>query len=144
MPPKRPRPTMSAASGRSSLALTREGDWEDVVRAVHSLPDNAREWGMDKAVAWGRTQLRSLVDLVALSEPRTKEEAKAIRRVHMYLTVGILRSMSRDTPASLAIRTEFLEAIENVLLAPTYKLVFSRSGADSGEEPYEPILGEDA
>lgn len=120
----------SAASGRPALALLRDSDWTDLVRAVSSLPEKRSKWGMDMTVAWANTELRSLVDLLALSIPRTTANAIAVHRVHMALGEAFVRVMSRSDRAGLQARSAFLSAVERNLLAGTYRAVFAKSSAD--------------
>lgn len=131
----------SAASGRPALALTRDVDFEDVVRAVNSLPTMADEQGIEMAVAWGMTELSSVIDLLYLADARTADAAKASHRVHIPLTEGFLRVMARDDRAGFLMRRDFLQAIERNLLSPTMRAVFARSVADT-RTPYVPLTGE--
>lgn len=128
-------------SGRPALGLLRENDWEDVVRAVNSLPSMAETQGMDVAVAWGMTELRSVIDLLHLADPRTPEEAKAAPRIHILLTEGFLRVMARPDRAGFNLRRDFLAAVERELLSPTMRTVFTRTTSDT-RQPYIPTLGE--
>lgn len=131
----------SAASGRPAMALTRDSDWEDLVRAVNSLPKMAESEGIDTAIAWGMTELRSILDLLGLGEPRTAEDAKAAHRLHIALTEGFLRVMARSDRAGFLLRRDFLAAAERQHLAPTLRAVFNRTTADT-RSPYVPITGE--
>lgn len=131
----------SAASGRPAMAMTRDVDWEDIVRAVNSLPAMAEEHGIEVAVAWGMTELRSLLDLLNLTVPRTPEEAKTAQRVHMILTEGFLRVMCRTDMAGFRMRRDFLTAVAHHYLGPTLLTVFNRTTADT-RSPYIPITGE--
>ena len=122
----------SAASGRPALAATRDADFEDVVRAVNSLPTMAEEQGMDTTVAWAQTELRSLLGLLDLSDPRTPERAKAVHRVlGVSLSEGFVRVMARDDRAGFLMRRDFLAVVEFYLLGPTLKTVFARTTADT-------------
>lgn len=135
-------PTDSAASGRPALAATRDDDWEALVQATHSLPKKVKEWGLPTTLSWARTELKSLVGLVGLAagRPRTADLAEAERNVRLYLTDGVLLVMVRNDDAGLSMRTEFLEAVEGVLLEPTLQAVFERS-APFMERPYKPTIG---
>lgn len=123
------------------MAMTRDVDWEDVVRAVNSLPTMAEEQGLDVAVAWGATELRSVLDLLHLGDPKTPEDAKAAHRVHIALTEGFLRVMARDDRAGFKMRADFLAAVERQFLAPTLRTVFNRTTADT-RQGYTPLLSE--
>ena len=131
----------SAASGRPALAMLRDQDFEDAVRAVHSLPKMAAESGIDVAVAWGMTELRSLIDLLHLGDPKTPEDAKAAHRIHIALTEGFLRVACREDRAGFLFRRDLIAAIERQLLAPTMRAVFNRTTADT-RSPYIPLIGE--
>jgi hypothetical protein len=132
---------MSAASGRPALALTRDTDWEDVVRAVHSLPMLAEHEGLEVAVAWCDTELRSVVDLLSLAQSRTAANAKAVHRIHMALSEGPARVMCRSDRAGFNCRVAFLRAVERWMLGPTLREVFARTAADA-RSAYQPIVGE--
>lgn len=132
----------SNPSGRPALGIVREHDWEDVVRAVESLPKLAEEQGIAVAVKWGMTELRSLLGLLDLADPRTPERAKEIHRaVGISLGEGFLRVMARDDMAGFLMRRDFLAAIEYHLYAPTVKAVFTRTTADTRSQ-YFPMTGE--
>jgi hypothetical protein len=133
----------TSASGRPALAETRDVDWERLVRHTHSLPFKRDQWGTERAVAWGRTQLRSLLALLGLDEdaPTTPERRQAIRGVRLYLTEGPLEVMMRRDYIGLRVRTDFLESAEALFLEPTLRAVFRRTPAPS-QRPYEPKMGE--
>lgn len=131
----------SAAAGRPALALSRDTDWEDVMRGVSSLPEMARAEGIETAIAWAMTELRSLMDLLYLAEPKTPEDAKAAHRVHAVLSEGFVRVLCRDDRAGFLMRRDFLAAIERQLFSPTVREVFRRTTADT-RSPYIPITGE--
>lgn len=128
-------------AGRPALGLLRENDWEDVMRAVHSLPVMAETKGIEVAVAWGMTELRSLLDLLYLADPKTPEDAKASHRVHIALTEGFLRVMVRSDRAGYLMRRDFLAAVERQFFSPTARTVFNRTTADT-RSPYIPLTGE--
>jgi hypothetical protein len=130
----------SAASGRPSLGLTRDADWEKVVRAVNALPAMAEKRGVDVTVAWAQTELRSLIDLLALAPPRTPASALAQHRVHLLLGEGFVRVYARPDRAGLAARRDLLSAIEREMLHPTFRAVFGRS-SEPDRRPYVPVLG---
>jgi hypothetical protein len=113
-----------------------------VVRHTHSLPFKAERWGPRRAISWGRTQLRSLVGLVNLAEPpKDARRRAAVEAVAGYLTTGPLLVMCRNDRIGLALRTEFLEAVEVLMLEPTLRTVFVRSPPNS-KSPYEPKTDE--
>lgn len=129
----------TAASGRPALALTRDTDWEDVVRTVNALPLIAQERGRLVATAFARTEIRSLVDIVALAEPRTRSQAHGLHRLHILLSEPFARVMARDDVAGFVQRSLFLEAVERFALAPTFRRVFERSAPEL-ESGYTPQL----
>jgi len=131
----------SAASGRPALAMLRDIDFEDCVRAVNSLPTMAEEQGLDVAIAWAGTELRSVIDLLHLADAKTPEDAKAAHRIHIALTEGFVRVMCRDDRAGFKMRADFLAAVERQLLASTMRAVFNRTPQDT-RSPYMPLTGE--
>ena len=131
----------SAASGRPALAMLRDIDFEDCVRAVNSLPGMAVEEGIDVAVAWAMTELGSLLDLLNLADPRTPEAAKASHRVYGVLSEGFVRVMARPDRAGFLMRRDFLAAARSQLLGPSIRAVFIRTTADTWT-PYQAITGE--
>lgn len=121
----------TAAAGRPALALTRDTDWEDVVRAVNSLPSMAKDRGLIVACAWARTELRSLISVIVLADPKSRAQALARHRtLGIMLSEPFARVMCRDDAAGLVQRTEFLEAVELWCLGPTIQRVFERSAQD--------------
>lgn len=136
-----PEDVSSGASGRPALGILRDVDWEDVVRAVNSLPTMAEERGVDVAVAWGMTELRSVLDLLHLHDPKTPEDAKATHRVHIALSEGFLRVMVRSDRAGFLLRRDFLASVERQFFSPTARAVFARTTADT-RSPYIPLTGE--
>lgn len=133
--------TSSAASGRPALAMLRDVDFEDCIRAVNSLPGMAIEEGIDVAVAWAMTELGSILDLLNLAEARTPEAAKAAHRVYGVLSEGFVRVMARSDRAGFLMRRDFLAAVRSQLLGPSVRAVFLRTTADT-RTPYTPITGE--
>lgn len=132
--------TSSAASGRPALAMTRDLDFERVVKGVNGLPKMAAEQGIDVTVAWATTELRSLIDLLYLADPRTPEDAKAAHRVHIALSEGFVRVMARSDRAGFLMRRDFLTAIAHQLNL-TLRIVFARTTADT-RLPYIPQVAE--
>jgi hypothetical protein len=134
----------SAASGRPAVGLTRDSDYEDFIRGVHSLPEQARKGGIEVALVWADTELRSFVDVLILAHPRTESGAKAQQRVHIALNEGAIRVMCRDDLAGLRCRSDFIRAVERSCLAPTLRAVFEKSRDESGdgEGEYEPQTGD--
>lgn len=123
------------------MAITRDTDWEDIVRAVQSLPKLAHDKGVDVAVAWAEFELRSLVSLIDLTDPRTPAAARnAHRALSVVLTDGFIRVMVRNDGAGFRMRRDVLAIWERVLLGPTLKSVFARSAPDT-RTPYMPQVG---
>lgn len=135
-------PDSSGAAGRFDLRTLRDTDWEDVVRAVNRLPKMAAQKGVEMAIAWAQTELRSIIDLLFLADPKTPELAKAAHRVHVALSEGFVRVMCRPDRAGFLMRRDFLAAVERQLYSPTARAVFARSVAEK-RGPYVPILGSD-
>ena len=132
----------SGAAGRPALGILRDTDFEDVVRAVNSLPIIKEREGIEVAVGWGMTELRSLLGLLDLADPRTPEAAKDIHRaIGVTLGEGFVRVMTRNDRAGFLMRRDFLAAVEFHLLRPTIRVVFNRTTADT-RTPYVPLTGE--
>jgi hypothetical protein len=131
----------TSASGRPSVALSRDSDWEDVVSAVHSLPALAAEHGLEAAVAWAGTELESLISVILLFEPNDKQAAHAAAQIRVCLSEGPARVMCRDDRAGFNARTAFLRSVETMALAPTMRAVF-RASKDATGSKYQPQVGD--
>lgn len=115
-------------------------EWNKLVTAVESLPQRAKEDGLDEALAFARTHLRILADAVCLEGPDTPSKAKAVRRVHMALSEGHLRVMAREDRAGKLCRWAFLEAVEREFVASSIHAVFRHFRDVRPDDEYKPVV----
>lgn len=135
--PARSRGEESGASGRRALAVLRDTDWEDIVATVHFLPTLADEKGSEVALAFARTELRSLMGLLGLARPETREAAAARSAVGSFFEDGSLRLLIEDGRAGFRYRVAFLSVLQRELFETAVRAVFERS-APSDRAPYVP------
>jgi hypothetical protein len=129
----------SGASGREALATYRDDDWEDVVRAVHNLPKIAQERGMAVAIAWGRHELRSLVGLLGVGKPATKEAAAARAATAVFFEPASLRLACDGDTASFNWRVQMLDSFYREYFEQGVVAVFERS-SPTESRPYLPQI----
>lgn len=130
----------SGASGKQGLAIFRDGDWEDFVAAVRYLPVIAREHGAEVAIAWGQTELASLLALLGPSRPATKHAALARAAVATFLDEGVLRLLCDPDRAGFNCATAFLSVVRHEYFEPSIPAVFERTL--ERDSPYVPKLPE--
>lgn len=130
----------TAAAGRHALAVHRDEDWEDFVSSVRYLPILAEEQGAEIAIAWAKTELRSLLALLGLGKPATVEAAQARAAVAGFFDEGPLRLLCASDRAGRRMQTAFIEVVAHEYFEPSVRAVFERSqpSADLG---YAPIVG---
>ncbi len=124
------------AGGRPAAALVRDSDWELVVKAIHSLPHRLQHDGPTSAWVYADTQLRSLIDSLALARLNSRARVQAVSQIHAMLDEGSFRVLAEDTMAGLRCRGAYLRAIERKLMAPTMRAAFERSFSE--DESYKP------
>lgn len=129
----------TGASGRHGLAVFRDDDWEDFVAAVHDLPRMARDEGTTMAIAWGRTELPSLLSLFDLSVPNGPTAVAARAAVATFFQTGVLRLMCDGDRAGFLCRVDFLAVVHHELFGPSVRAVFERSAANDAR-PYLPLI----
>lgn len=125
-------------AGRQAVSDVRDGDWESFVKAVHGLPTMRKKRGPTYTWVWADTELRSLMDTLALSALSNKKKVRDLRRVHALLCEGVTDSMSEDSRGGMRARGFFLRTVERLVVAPTLRAAFARSIVES--EGYTPVL----
>jgi hypothetical protein len=128
----------SGASGKQGLAIFRDTDWEDFVATVRYLPRIAREHGTEQAIAFGQTELGSLLALLGPSRPSTKHAALARAAVATFLDEGVLRLMADGDRAGFNLGTAFLAVVRHEYFEPSIPAVFERT--IERDAPYRPTL----
>lgn len=136
--PRGDEPT-SGASGRSALAIFRDEDWEDIVTVVRGLPELARTEGLDRAMAFARTELRSSVSLLDLVPPLNPVDRAAREAMGVFFEPGCVRLLCDPDRAGFEAQTALLEVLHHELFRPSVRAVFERS-APSDRTPYQPIV----
>lgn len=116
-----------APAGREALKITRDDDWERVVRGFNRLPKLARESGVDVAVAWAQAELQTVVSLIDLAPIETPRQAKSRDWLKLFYTDGVARVLVRGDRAGFNARVLALRCLATFKLDPTFKWVFSHS-----------------
>lgn len=129
----------SGASGRAALATLRDDDWEAFVAAVMDLPNMAATHGTDVAIAWARTEMASLLDLLDLTEAKGPIQLLAKEAVGLFMETGSLRLMCDADRAGFQYRVAFLAVVRHEIFRPSVRVVFERS-APSAASPYVPQI----
>lgn len=121
------RETQSGAAGKVGLATFRDIDFEDFVAAVRYLPQLAKEEGTEVAIAWGRTELRSLLALLGPSRPASPTSAAYRASVGSFFDEGVLRLMADPDRAGRACQTTFIAIVAREYFEPSVPAVFERT-----------------
>lgn len=136
MPRSREAPG-SGAAGRAALATLRDEDFEDLNALVRWLPTMAQTEGRDAAIAFWRTEGRSLVALFRLAKGGHRDDLWAQEGVSVFFCVGVARLLCDPDAAGFNCATAVIEAVEKFLYEPSVRAVFERS-APSEERAYVP------
>ena len=135
----RERDRESGGAGRPAVRSFRDDDWEDLVATVRDLPAFARDEGFDRAIAFGMTELRTILAQLNLSRPASKEEAFARSWVRVFLTRGSVRLLCEPDMSGFNHATDFLIVVAHEYFEPSVRAVFERS-APSESQPYRPTI----
>lgn len=120
-----PAPNDLGIAGRVAITRLRDTDLPELVRAVDNIPQVFETHGYLGALAYARTHIRSLVDAIILSAPRTGDLVQAQHRLHMLLGEGFVDVMMRSDRAGFRARAEFIECVERYAYAPSVKAAFA-------------------
>lgn len=129
----------SGAAGRQALATFRDDDWESFVAAVRYLPQMARDEGMDVAIAFAQTELRSMVSLMGVAHPPTKEARAARASVAAFFEEGVVRLLCDGDAASVRAQTAFITVVHREFFETGVRAVFEQSSATE-VRPYVPLI----
>jgi len=125
----------SGASGREALATYRDEDFEDFIAAVRYLPTLAARRGTEYAIAFVQTELRSLVDLMAVAKLTDDDARKAREGLALFYQDGSARFLCEGGTPSFHYATDFIAVVEHEVFARGVPAVFERS-APSKESVY--------
>jgi len=114
-------------------------DWRNFVACVRYLPALAKKRGVAFAVAWHQTQVRALVDLMAVGMPETRENAVARSQVASFFRAGSARLLAADTVAGFNFATDFITVVEHEIYAQGVRAIFDKSPPRS-EGEYVPNI----
>jgi hypothetical protein len=117
-----------AGAGRSAVSLTRDSDWEDVVKGLMGLPKMAREIGVVPTVTWAQLELRSAIDVLDLAPDSPYHDALTAI-VDEWFKDGALFVMVRSDQIGWEARSRAGQWVER-LLRLTIREVFIRSPPD--------------
>jgi hypothetical protein len=117
-------------AGRVAITRLRDTDYPELIAAVEQIPGIYANEGYMAALGYCRTTIRSLVDAIILSAPRTADLVRTQHRIHMMLSEGEADLMMRTDEPGQRARMEFLEVVERYALAPSYQAAF-RHGVET-------------
>lgn len=122
-----PAPNDQGVAGRVAITRLRDQDYPEVVAAVMRIPRVYREHGYLAAMGYIRTTVRSVVDSITLTEPRTGDLVRSLHRLHMMMEPGLADPMLRSDRAGMVARIEFLECVERYAYAASIRSAFAKS-----------------
>lgn len=129
-------------AGRSAVADLINDAWDKLVALVEDLPARTTHDGIEDALDFGETHLRTFVDACAVGRPETPEQAIARHQIHQLISGGFLRILVEDSRAGRNFRRAFLRCVEREMVAPSIRATFAAS-RDAMDSSYEANTGEE-
>jgi hypothetical protein len=120
------RPDDMGIAGRIALTRLRDTDYPELVKGVEALPTIYEARGYWAALAYSRTHLRTLLEAILVSDPRTPDMAITQHRMRAMLNEGEVDVMFRRDQAGVRSRMEFLEVVALYAFSPSVRAAFAK------------------